>query len=88
MADIELNKRYKYAGDIAKELMEHSDWSVESIIEFLNSIPDADVVEVVRCKDCMFYEPLGNGKVGICRHLKLKSYLKHNIDFCSYGQRK
>lgn len=36
---------YKYAGDIYKELMRHSDWSVESIIEFLNSIPDADVVE-------------------------------------------
>lgn len=46
MADIELKKRYKYAGDIAKELIEHSDWSVESIIEFLNSIKDANVVEI------------------------------------------
>lgn len=48
----------------------------------------ADFVEVVRCKDCIFYEPHGNGKVGICRHLKLKRYLKHNIDFCSYGERR
>ena len=52
MVEIKLLKRYKYAGDIAKELIEHSDWSTESIIEFLNSIKDADVVEVVRCKDC------------------------------------
>ena len=47
-----------------------------------------DVKEVVRCKDCIFYEPHGNGKLGICRHLKLKRYLKHNIDFCSYGERR
>lgn len=46
MAEIELKKRYKYAGDVAKELTEHSDWGLESIIEFLNSIKDADVVEV------------------------------------------
>ena len=49
-----------------KELTEHSDWSVESIIEFLNSIEDADVVEVkhgewVRHKENCLYN-----KCSIC----------------------
>lgn len=62
--------------------------AANAVISLLHRQPTADVVEVVRCKDCIFYEPHGNGKVGICRHLKLKSYLKHNIDFCSYGEKR
>lgn len=41
-----LKKRYKEAGEIYKEFIKHTDWCVESITEFLNSIPDADVEEV------------------------------------------
>lgn len=47
-----------------------------------------DIVEVVRCKDCRYYEPHGNGKIGICMHKKLKRYLRHDTDFCSYGERR
>ena len=54
----------------------------------LKSLPTADVVEVVRCCKCVHYEPHGNGKKGICRHSKLKAYLKNDIDFCSYGERR
>ena len=59
----------------------------DRILDDIAEMNIADVEEVVRCKDCIFYEPHGNGKVGICRHSKLKRYLKHNIDFCSYGER-
>lgn len=43
MHEIKLQKRYKYAGDIAKELVERAGWNIEDVIEFLNSIKDADV---------------------------------------------
>ena len=48
----------------------------------------ADFVEVVRCEKCGHYEPHGNGKKGICRHPKVRTYIKNNTDFCSYGERK
>ena len=53
--------------------------------EFKNK---ADFVEVVRCEKCKDFEPHGNGKAGICRNRKLKPCLRHDTDFCSYGERK
>ena len=51
--------------------------------------PAADVVEVVRCKDCECYEMdveyYGGGHKDICRLFKRQT--QHN-DFCSYGERK
>ena len=44
-------------------------------------IPTADVVEVVRCKDCEFFSP----KTDICRCHDTPIY---EDDFCSYGERK
>ncbi len=48
---------------------------------FLNLVkkqPTADVVEVVRCKDCIYRNP--------CGHTCLQDNLWHNDDdFCSYG---
>jgi hypothetical protein len=51
MAEIKLNKRYKYAGDIFQKLIGIG-FDVETATAFLNEVEDADVVEVVRCKDC------------------------------------
>ena len=70
---------------------EHSEATKQilaAIVEYFEKVPTVDVVEVVRCKKCNYYEPHGNGKKGICRHPKLKTYIKHDIDFCSYGERK
>lgn len=47
----------------------------------------ADVVEVVRCKDCKRFEPHGNGKCGICRKGR-KSSLQQANDYCSEGERR
>ena len=49
--------------------------------------PAADVVEVVRCKDCkhLVINPFGNGD--ICCRWDEWIYPEPN-DFCSYGERK
>lgn len=55
-----------------------------SLVTCVNSIPTADVVPVVRCKDCkhlMFSDFYGECVVG---HLGI---VKPD-DFCSYGERK
>ena len=44
----------------------------------------ADVVEVVRCRDCKYYESY-RGKVGRCSKC---IGLRRASDFCSYGERR
>lgn len=62
---------------------------LEKAAKRVSIMPDADVVEVVRCKDCKHYD------MGVC----LKIYSDGNVhsaawqkrkpeDFCSYGERK
>lgn len=51
----------------------------------LNEIPFADVVEVVRCKDCINVTEQTNEAVIRCR-LSGRNY--PNNHFCSYGERK
>ena len=61
----------------------------ETVLEFIENLPSADVVTVVRCKDCKYWddteaEPLcevlydGDGVM----------YSPEPDDFCSYGERK
>ncbi len=50
----------------------------------IDRIPIADVVEVVRCKDCQFYLPQENG-IGICG---IHDYGTELNDFCSFGEQR
>ena len=54
----------------------------------LNEIPPADVVEVVRCKDC---KNRVDSQLTDCKEpnfcMRLACYANDN-DFCSYGERK
>lgn len=52
----------------------------------MSKIPTADVVEVVRCKDCLNYviDPT-NPDVGYCREIEKGVFEEC---FCSYGERK
>ena len=83
MAEIKLNKRYKYAGDIFRKLIGIG-FDIETATAFLNEVADADVVPVVRCKDCkhlMFsdcYGECSRGYMGIVSP----------DDYCSYGERR
>ena len=52
---------------------------------------DADVVEVVRCKDCIYCEK--GGRLNMCIGLPLKTGYGFEMsvnenDYCSYGKRK
>lgn len=63
-------------------------WPIYGALEcFVKDIPAADVVEVVRCKDCKYYKPESrNGKVKYCCR---SAFVKvGEMDFCSYGERK
>lgn len=55
----------------------------------INEIPAADVVEVVRCKDCEHYfcdtPYCKKHKVGYCAFDEI---VKDKNHFCSYGERK
>lgn len=64
----------------------------------VGKIPAADVVEVVRCKDCRCWEedgidPITNYRCGFCRHYQWQDAEgwdreTNGNDFCSYGERK
>ena len=60
----------------------------------LKDIPAADVVEVVRCRECVHWKPTGSKAgnsfldmeyIGGCEFTK---YCRRESDFCSYGERK
>lgn len=48
-------------------------------------MPDADITEVVRCKDCKYYRELY--KLCGCRHDKRNVYINKD-DYCSFGERR
>ena len=78
---------------INTEISEHAEDAKESLYErgynngltmayaLLLKAPAADVVEVVRCKDCIYYEPCEGGKDYCC----LNEYGITENDFCSCG---
>ena len=88
MAEIKLNKRYKYAGDIFPKLIDIG-FDIETATDFLNNIKDADVVEVVRCQDCKWcYEKRtkrNNQLMRFCMRMDGNEYQVNANDFCSYG---
>lgn len=57
----------------------------EWIVAKVNEMPSADVVEVVRCKDCKHYTT-DNG--GGCNKENGGLMFATETDFCSYGERK
>lgn len=50
----------------------------------VGALPSADVVEVVRCKDCKYYVPISE-KIGECKDTRMNSTY---MSYCSYGERK
>lgn len=57
----------------------------DCIARDISELPAADVVPVVRCKDCKHRTEFGN-----CGHPRQKGVLPsaYPFDFCSYGERK
>lgn len=49
-----------------------------------SSIPSADVVEVIRCKDCKYYVPTSE-RIGECKDTRMNSTY---MNYCGYAERK
>ena len=90
---MEDKKRLIDAGAYRKILAEYADCehnpyleqAFAVAIEKLRDMPTIDAVEVVRCKDCIFYHKrLGIG-FGKCSKTSIYPYAE---DFCSYGERR
>jgi hypothetical protein len=71
-----------------------NDNNYKDLDEVLNDAPTADVVEVVRCKDCK-HHPDNDGEcdrsithTGRDYVCEVNTYRYIGIDYCSYGERK
>jgi hypothetical protein len=73
---------------------EHSNRSYSTWMgyEIMGSVDDSeveeDVVEVVRCKDCVNYCGFEHCKNGICDVDSVSKRAVYPDDFCSYGERR
>ena len=58
-------------------------WYAPDVPKAIEDIPAADVVEVVRCKDCKWYRE--GGQYSYC--IIARGNHPNQDDFCSYGER-
>ena len=83
--------------DRQKALAEVEEWDpiphpgqyvVDHVKQWLKNFPAADVVEVVRCKDCKYSS--ANGKYGcVCKYNeRYETHEMYGDDFCSHGERR
>lgn len=91
-ADAFLKKIEKYSLSNGTTLGKHSGIADE-IIDILKATPTADVVEVVRCKDCKYFILDEGDGLGYCTCQKIPMNFVGELypteDFyCSYGERK
>lgn len=59
-----------------------------TVIDVIDEQPAANVVEVVRCKDCKYWIEIGEFGDGECGHLMGLFDVAKPDDFCSYGERR
>lgn len=67
---------------------------IESVLEYAEALPTIDAVEVVRCKDCYWWddEKIGWNNCGRCAEwsdveVGMSRYTKPE-DYCSHGERR
>ena len=81
----EFTSKNGYRGDT---LMDYE--VADMIYNCIENAPTVDAVEVVRCKDCKYYEEKANSC--FCWHWDMASATEVpyvcELDFCSYGERK
>lgn len=87
-------KRYIDADAFIKEIVKIQDLrrlSTATIGEALDRTPTADVVEVVRCKDCEFWQtdwiPNTGGDRG-CHYCEMMDSFTEPLNYCGYAERK
>ena len=68
-----------------------NEWDTMGVLAIIDEQPTADVVEVVRCKDCKYGLPLtdANGiTVLSCNYKNAHGMLVENHGFCKWGERR
>ena len=81
------NERVRVAGGFAEEeLTEDFKDGVLTVLEMLKTEPSADVVEVVRCKDCKYF--LNNTEFGYPWCERKRISFVNGFDYCSYAERR
>ena len=66
---------------------EHFIFGIESVIEFVENLPAADVAPVVRCKECRYYQNAKVNKKGFLSCPASGMEITED-DYCSYGERR
>ena len=61
--------------------------SIESIRRWIDEQQTADVVEVVRCKDCEYWKKDQSDEVKDFGYCKCNDEYFTDTDYCSYGER-
>lgn len=88
--------RYIDAVECADTISEKMNIPLGDLVDVFAEIPTADVVEVVRCKDCKHFtkkgeEFLNNDVFGVCEKSRTGFYDDgeevYGNDFCSCGER-
>ena len=86
--------RYIDADALIRKIQEGHKFGSLTITELISEMPTADVVEVVRCEDCWFYERL-NSACGNCHGERWGNGFGNypppvvGIDgFCKWGERR
>ena len=75
---------YNKTEGASEEYNDGFDDGVQYVLECIDNVPTADVVAVVRCKDCIYANQFTDDKVWCS--LGATSYRPN--DFCSYGERR
>lgn len=84
------DEKYKETMQLINQGETHIDNLAEGFTEahrVIQEMPTVDAVEVVRCKDCIWYEK-GKCYEQYCNHPSHGIPYPDDNDFCSYGERK
>lgn len=85
-ADAFAKKVYEVAYPVIHEInSQERGLTLIGIAQLLDAQPTADVVEVVRCKDCIHHKPFPFSDEHICDVFDWESEDK---DFCSFAERR
>ena len=83
---------YNKTEGASEEYNDGFDDGVQYVLECIDNVPTADVVEVVRCKDCVHYQPSLFGEKNMCFRKDVDGvqicYDFSPDDYCSYGERR
>lgn len=72
-----------------EDVQMRNDWL--DYTKLVKEAPAVDAVEVVRCKDCKYYESTHYGHMCKCWEAWLPTtvyFIREDDDFCSYGEKR